>query len=146
MGVVYAFIGLLAVAIGGLITFAVLNHRAKNEQLAARDMLDKEREQHRVTAGELTAEIAAHETTRKSLAAEQKLRATVEVQRNDAYRQARDYYVERLKGAGVADAIRIIDDLLSAPLPSGMSKEVPAGDPATTEDDLLAPAGLQSPR
>lgn len=115
---------------------------AVKEQLAARDMLDKEREQKQVALGELATEAAAHAVTQKRLLAEQDLRASVESQRNDAYRRARDYYAARLKASGVADAIRIVDDLLSAPLPGVVREEeatVPAGDPNRTDDDLLPP-------
>lgn len=128
----------------GLVAVIVLAFRlvsASKEQLAARDLLDQEREQHRVTRGELATEAAGHATTTKRLEAEQKLREAVEVQRNEAARRARDFYVARLQKSGVADAIRLVDDLLNAELPGLVREEarVPAGDPNRTDDDLLAP-------
>ena len=114
--------------------------RSKDEQLAARDMLDAERKELAKVRGELDVETAAHAVTQKRLSAEQELRASVEAQRNDAFRTARDHYAERLKNSGVADAIRIVDELLSGPLPGVVpDKVVPAGDPARSDDDLLDP-------
>jgi hypothetical protein len=130
----------------GLVAVIVLAFKlvaSAREQIALRDLLDSEREQHRATRGELDTETAAHQATAKALAVEKQLRTSVEVQRNDAYRRARDFYVERLKASSVADAVRLVDDLLSLPLPGIVPvEEVPAGDPATTEDDLLKPPGL----
>jgi hypothetical protein len=129
-------IGLVAVLV---LVFKLV--KAKDEQLACRDLLDQEREQHRKTRGELATEVAGHATTQKRLDAEQKLRVEVEAQRNEAFRVARDFYAEKLMNSGVADAIKLVDSVLSGPLPGVVSggETVPAGDPNRTDDDLLAP-------
>jgi hypothetical protein len=113
---------------------------ATKEQLAARDLLDSEREQHRQTRGELDVEAAARAATEKKLEAEKKLRESVEVERNEAMRLARDQVAEHIRNAGVADAIRLVDSIYALPLPGVVREEVvPAGDPSRTDDDLLQP-------
>lgn len=114
---------------------------AVREQIAIRDELDKEREETRTVRGQLALEEASHEATQKRLQAEQDLRAAVEAQRNDAERRCRDYYAEQIRKAGVADALFLVDRILSLPLPGGVSPDgkVPAGDPKRSDDDLLAP-------
>lgn len=130
--------GLVSITLA-FVTLAFLNRKDAREGMALRDLLDKEREETRVVRGQLAAEEAAREVTEKRLRAEQDLRAAVESQRNDAYRRARDYYAARIKAAGVADAVRLVDDLLSVPLPGVQEGTVPAGDPNRTDDDLIAP-------
>jgi hypothetical protein len=114
---------------------------ASREQLAVRDLLDEEREQHRKTRGELEVETAAHGVTKKQLKAEKQLRASVESERNHAYQQARNDVVERIKKSKVADAQHILADLLALPLPGFVpsGETVPAGDPNRTDDDLIKP-------
>jgi hypothetical protein len=146
MGVVYGLLGLLAVSTGGLVTFAVLNHRAKNEQLAARDMLDSEREQHRVARGECNLETAAHAVTRDELRKEKNLRASAESQRNQAYQEGADHVVKRIKTANIADANRLLAGLLADPLAGFVPQAVPEGrstapGPDRLENPFVQPAG-----
>lgn len=140
----WAFVGFAALALTAIATLAVLNHRSKNEQLACRDLLDAERERNRVLENDLRLETSAHAVTRDELRKERDLRASAESQRNDAYREARDHVIERIKKAGVADAQRIISDLLSAPL--GVPQAVPEGRAtAPGPDRLLDPFAVRTP-
>lgn len=143
IGVVYALLGLLAVTTTGLITFALLERKANREQLAMRDLYDTLDEQFDDLEADRNAIKAALDTKANELAAEHELRVAAEKQRDDANQRARTRVVQFLMKTGVADAIRIVDDLLSA---DGVPEEVPAGDPTRTDDDLLRPAGLQPPR
>jgi hypothetical protein len=132
-------IGTLGLAVA-VTVFAFRYAAVIREQIACRDMLDQEREELRTVRGQLALEEAAHEATQKQLRAERNLRAAVESQRNDAERRCRDYYAEQIRNSGVADAISLVDRLLSMPLPGVVSDgKVPTGDPARTDDDLLAP-------
>ncbi len=126
----------------GLLAVVVLAFKyagAVREQLAARDLLDTEREELRKTRGELDVETATHAVTAKRLDEERELRIAVEAQRNDAYRRARDFYAAKLKASNVADAVRLVDELLALPVVVPEDHDVPAGDPARTDDDLLRP-------
>lgn len=142
----WALLGGLLLVTAAFVTQTFLGRKDARELLAARDMLDQEREETRVVRGQLASEEAAHEVTEKLLKKEQALRATAEAERNDAYRRARDYYAERIRNSGVADAIHLVDSILALPLPGvvrdasdGVSEVVPAGDPNRTDDDLLRP-------
>lgn len=145
MGVVYGLLGLLAVATGGLVTFAVLNHRAMRDMVAAMDMLDKEREQHRITNGELVLEVSAHAVTRDELRKEKDLRAIAESQRNQAYQEGVSHVVERIKKAKVADAQHVIAGLLAEPLPGFVPREVPEGRSTAPGPDRLENPFVQPP-
>lgn len=113
----------------GLIAVIVLAFKlsgAKDEQLAARDMLDQEREQHRKTRGELDVETAAHKATGDELRKEKALRADAEAQRNEAYRKEREDVVAIIEKSNVADAQRLVASLLARPLPGVVSGVLPA--------------------
>lgn len=116
-------LGLAATATAGLIVFALQASRAKDGQLAARDLLDKTREELRTVRGELDAETAAHAVTRDLLKKEQDLRASVESQRNDAWRQAREDTVKIIEASGIADAVSLGNRILQAPLPGAKRSE-----------------------
>jgi hypothetical protein len=146
----YAFLGALFLVTSAFITLAFLNRKDGRELIAARDMLDKEREETRKVRGELAVETAAHAVTSDELRKEKILRAGAEAQRNEAYRTARDHFVERIKKAKVADANHLIADLLSMPLPgvlvSGVPKAVPEGRAtAPGPDSLIDPFAVQPP-
>lgn len=64
VGVVYGLLGLAGVALGGLITFAVLNSRARDQREAARVLASS-------TAGELVRAKEAIERLTKDIKAEQ---------------------------------------------------------------------------
>jgi hypothetical protein len=113
--------------------------RGQLEILANYAKLDEEYDALEVDRNGLKVEL---DGARESLRRERDLRAAVEAERNEAYRKARDYYAARIKASSVADAVRLVDELLSMPIPGGVSEDLPAGDPARTDDDLLKPAGM----
>jgi hypothetical protein len=118
-------LGIAAVATAGLIAFAWRADSRASALLATSKLLDAEAEQHRATRGELNAEIAAHVVTRADLAKEKTLRASVEVQRNQAWRYARENAVKIIEDSGIADAVSLGNRILSAPLPGSVPDTVP---------------------
>lgn len=118
------------------VAMAFLNRKDNRETLAARDLLDGEREELRKVRGELNVETAAHAETRRLLAKEKDLRAVAESQRNQAFQEARDYLVAKLKKSKIADVERFIADLLATPLP-GLPEAVPASRATTPGPDAL---------
>jgi hypothetical protein len=136
-----ALAALATLSTGAAIAFALLGRRDNRELLVAKDMIDQERAELRTVRGDLTTEVAAHAATVKKLEAEKKLRESVEVERNEAARLAREQVAEHIRNAGVADAIHLVDSIYALPLPGVVVREevVPAGDPSRTDDDLLRP-------
>jgi hypothetical protein len=133
-------LGLAVASTAGLIAFAWRADRRSSDLLAARDIIDAERRRADATTSERDIEIAAHAVTSKQLADERELRAAIEAERNDAYRIARDYYAARIESANVADAARIVSDLLALPLPRVVSGALPKADASTPDpDDLERP-------
>lgn len=113
---------------GALIAVIVLAFKlvaAAREQIAARDLYDGEREQHRKTRGELDIETASHAVTRDELRKEKDLRASAESQRNAAYLEEREHVVEIVKTANIASASGLVARLLAAPLANGVPPQVP---------------------
>jgi len=113
--------------------------RGKDEQITVLGMLDQEREHLRESRSALARSKSELDATKAELNAERKLRSSVEQERDDAVTRSRTNLTNLIAGlekAGVADAIRVVDDLLA-----GMQDEhtVPAGDPDRTDDDLLSP-------
>ncbi len=115
-------------AIAAIVTLALKLAGAKDDQIAAMDLLDKEREQHRVTRGELEVETAAHAATRDELRKEKQLRTDVEAQRNQCVREDRENTVKLIENSGIADAVHLGNRILSAPLPGTKLSE--SGDAA----------------
>jgi hypothetical protein len=101
---------------------------SKDQQLAARDMLDSAHEQLRGVEGDLKAETAAHAATTDELRKEKLLRASAEAERNEADRRARDQLVEEINASGIGDAIALGNRLLSRPLPGARLSETPGND------------------
>jgi hypothetical protein len=134
--------GLVAVA-AAFVTLAFLNRKDGRELLAARDLLDGERAEHRKTHGELDVETAAHAVTSDLLRKEKELRASAESQRNEAYRTARDQIVERIQKAKVADANRIVADLLNMPI---VVPKLPEGRATAPGPDALLDPFVQPPK
>jgi hypothetical protein len=118
---------------------------AMREQLAARDMLDAEREQHRVTRGERDTETAAHAVTRDELRKEKDLRASAESERNQALQEGANHVVERIKTANIADANRLLAGLLADPLAGFVPQAVPEGGTAASDRDGLLNPFVQPP-
>lgn len=118
-------LGLAAASVAGLIAFAWRADSRASDLLATRKLLDVEHEHHRTTRGELNAEIAAHVVTRGELAKEKTLRASVEAQRNQAWRYARENAVAIIEASGIADAVSLGNRILSAPLPGSVPDAVP---------------------
>jgi hypothetical protein len=130
----------------GLIAVIVLAFKlvaAAREQIAARDLLDQEREQHAKTRGELVMETAAHAVTRDELRKEKDLRASAESQRNGAYLEEREHVVTIVKTSNIADAAGLVSHLLSAPLANGLPPLPAAGAARSSSDpDALIDPGL----
>lgn len=118
--------------------------RSKDEQLAARELLDQEREELRRVRGELHTETAAHAVTRDELRKEKDLRATAESQRNEAHLKEREHVVTIIKSANIADAAHLVARILAAPL--GVPEAVPAASRSEDpRDGLLDPFAVQPP-
>lgn len=126
----------LAVCLAPIVWLTYKLVGAKDEQLAARDLLDKEREEKRAIEGELATEAAAHAVTRDELAKEKNLRASTESERNDAYRKERENVVAIIEQANLADAAGIVARILAAPLP-GVVQAVPEGRATAPGPDRL---------
>lgn len=122
--------------------------RSKDEQLAARDMLDKERERADAAEGDLKAESAAHVVTRDELRKEKYARAEAEAQRNAAHMEERNNVVAIIEKSNLADAALLVSRILAAPLPgasdarSGVSEAVPEGRATAPGPDRLLPLDL----
>lgn len=119
---------------------------SSREQLAARDLLDQEREQHRKTRGELDTEAAAHAVTRDELRKEKDLRASAESQRNQAHIEERNHVVQIIQKSNIADAAHLVSRILAAPLSGVVSAQLPAT--KRSEDDrdgLVDPFAVQPP-
>lgn len=142
IGLVYALgIGLIA-ATAGVLALALLGRRDAKELLAARDVLEKLDEQFdalEVDRNGLKVEIDSERTKTKTLTDRV---AVAEAQRNEAQRRERDHVIERIKSAKVADANRIIADLLSTPLADSVPQAVSRSAQPTSGDGLMDPAEL----
>lgn len=120
--------GISTLTLVGVVVWLVYkSFAAKDAELVANKALEKEREEHRSTRGELAVEEAAHTTTRDLLRKEQDLRADVEAQRNDAERRVRDHIIEQIASSGIADAVALGNRILSAPLPGVRLSETADG-------------------
>lgn len=128
-------VGLAAVVV---LAFKLVS--AKDDVIAARDLLDGERETLRSVRTDLNNEIVAHANTSKMLEQEHNLRLIVERQRNEAAAAAREYLVKRIKESNVVDANKLIADLLAVDLRSGVLAPVPkTGSASPGSDDLERP-------
>lgn len=117
---------------------------ASREQLAVRDLLDEEREQHRKTRGELEVESAAHVVTRDELRKEKNLRASAESQRNQAHMEEREHVVRIIEKSNIADAAHLVARILAAPLTSGMPAQLPTANRSEDDrDGLVDPFAVQ---
>lgn len=120
--------GVSTLALVGVVVWLVYKSlAAKDSEMTAVRALDKEREEHRSTRGELAVEEAAHTVTRDLLKKEQELRASVESQRNDAERRVRDQIVEQILASDIAGAVALGNRLLAQPLPSVRLSETADG-------------------
>lgn len=130
--------GSMLAAIAAIIWLAYKLVRSKDDQLAARDRIDKLDERADAAERGLADETSAHNATKQKLLAEHELRVSAETQRNTAEVRERERIAEQIKSSGVADAVAMLDRLFAQP---GVRDEetVPAGDPNTTDDDLLKP-------
>lgn len=121
--------GVSTLALVGVVVWLVYKSlAAKDSEISLAKQLDKEREEHRSTRGELAVEEAAHTVTRDLLTREQALRADVEAQRNQAWRDCRDHIVEQIASSGIGDAVALGNRILSSPMPGVRLSE--AGDSA----------------
>lgn len=120
------------------VTLAFLNRKDSRELHAARDRIEKLDEQHDGVVKErddLVLKLAAKTEEHRK---EKALRIDVEAQRDNAFAIMRDRIVEYMKKAKVADANRVISDLLAMRL--GVPQAVPAGRAASPgPDDLERP-------
>jgi hypothetical protein len=131
----------LLTASGGLIGLALVSRKDNREALAVRDLLDAQRQLARQYEMERDVEIAAHAVTSTELREARERLSIAEAQRNTAYREARDHYVEQVKNAPIADAGKLLEELLAAPWPSavGMPKARTTDDTSADDSDLEKP-------
>jgi hypothetical protein len=116
-GIIYGLLGLLAIALGGLITFALLERKNNREILAVRDLyetLDEQFDALEVDRNGLVVELAA---TRDLLKKERDLRASAESERNQCVREDRENTIKLIETSGIADAVALGNRILSAPMP-----------------------------
>jgi hypothetical protein len=110
------------------------------ELLATRDLyekLDEEFDALEVDRNGLKAEL---DSERKKTAKLTDRVSEAEAERNEAQRKERLYVVEKIKRAGIADANRIVADILAAPLV--VHKAVPRSEEPISGDGLMDPAEL----
>lgn len=132
-------IGVIALLVATNAAQALWLYAMHRQSHRLRDVLEKTDERADRAESDLALETAAHAETRRLLAAERDLRAAVEAERNEAYRTARDHFIEQIKTSGVADAIAFVSRLSLPPPRVLADKVVPAGDPNDPSDDLLKP-------
>lgn len=111
--------------------------RSKDEQLAARDMLDKERERADAAEGDLRAETSAHAVTSEMLDVEQDLRSIAEAQRNEAQRRVHDLLRQHMRDATDDEIRALTADAFRSPLGVVSVPEARRSDHPT--DGLLDP-------
>jgi hypothetical protein len=129
---------LVLIALDAWLTYRLV--AAMREQIAARDRLEKLDEEYDALETDrngLKVELDSERAKTKTLTDRV---AVVEAERNEAQRQEREYVVERIKRAGVADANGIIADLLVAPLAGSVPQAVPRSSQPTSGDGLMDPS------
>jgi hypothetical protein len=123
IGLIWALgLGLIG-ATAAVVTFALLGRKDAATIRQLGDLLNAERDQHRVTHGELDLETAAHAVTRALLAKEKDLRASAESERNQCVREDRENTIKLIESSGVADALHLGNRILSQPLPGARLSE-----------------------
>ena len=134
-----ALIAALALATAstvGAIALAFKLDGARDKQIATGDLLNAEREQHRVTRGELELETAGHVVTRDLLRKEQNLRAAAESERNNAQIAERQAIVANIRTGSAKNANEIVAWILSRGV-GGVQEAVPSAHAATPGPDAL---------
>lgn len=145
--------GTTAAALGAIIWLAYKLARGKDSHLSdlktanktitgARDHIERMDEQLDDLVKErdgLTVELAAKT---EELRIEHELRLDVEKQRDEAQQKEREYVVQMLKSANVADANQFLAHLLATPLAGGVPKAVPRSEEPTSGDGLIKPDDL----
>lgn len=135
IGLAYILAGATAVAVAGIVTLAAMAYKAHRETMNVRDLLDAEQFRASEYKSQRDIEVAAHAVTSALLKETGERLSRAESQRNAVSRRL----AEQLKGADIADAARIVSDLLADPLP-GVSSIVPAADRSRAGgDDLEKP-------
>ena len=95
----WALLGGLLLVTAAFVTQTFLGRKDARELLAARDMLDQEREETRVVRGQLALEEAAHGVTQAQLKTEQDLRSVAEARLNLAQRRVTELLKSHLERA-----------------------------------------------
>lgn len=144
--------GLSTLALVGVVVWLVYRALgAKDAELAIGKALDKEREDHRATRGELQVEEAAHTVTRDLLERERMLRAGAEVQRNEALRRARELLAKHMGDATNEEIATATAELFAgfdASTPSAVVRGASGGVPPRMPDAHQArtdDTGLERP-
>jgi hypothetical protein len=109
---------------------------AMREQLGARDLLDKEREELRHVRGDLDTETAAHAVDTKRLVIADNLRFVAEAQRNEALRRVTELLRQHMRTATDDEIRALTDEAFSSPL-SVVPSPVPRSQDG--DDALLDP-------
>jgi hypothetical protein len=107
----------LALLLGGIV--AALAYKVSRNADDRRALVDEATDANKLADGyrkERDANQALLDKTAAELADALARIAVVESERNEAARRARDAVVEKIRSAGVADAVRIVSDILSSPI------------------------------
>lgn len=135
----WAILGFAAATIGALTTLALLMHGAHKGKEDAVARAAAERVQRVQTQDELRlANLTLQVKDEEIVILKQRL-AAAEQQRNQSMEQARDYLVQRLQSAGIADAAKFGADLLALDFRSDAWVQPPKRLSDDPKDGLIDP-------
>lgn len=132
-----AVISTVSAAVGlGVVAFLAIKLVGIYGQLGnARDALDAQKTLVVTVTAERDSDKTALDAERAKTAELRDRLATAESARNAAYQQARDHVVDQIKKSNLADAAKLVDDMLSRPLPGSVPPQpAPAAAPAPAAD------------
>lgn len=113
----YALLGLVALLIGTNITLTVWWRGANKDKNVAEDLAHAEQKQRVQAQEELRLANLTIQAREAEMAIVKERLVTAEQQRNEATEAARDHFVRRLQDSKIADAAKLVADLLADPLP-----------------------------
>lgn len=138
----WALLGLLFALLGVVTLFGAWLHGTHKEAKALSDMLIAVNKELEKTRSELHDETLSLAAMQEQLDETKSRLATAEAQRNQAYEAARDHIVERIKKSGIADASKLLSDLLAGGFPTVGVSPLPTAGTTKADTDLINPSDL----
>ena len=115
---VWALVGVIAALVAMNAAQALWQWKTQGAKDALRDVLDGQRGVYEAVRADRDARSMALAAAQEQLRGARERLATAEAERNAAYERARTDVIERIRASGVADAVVLVNDLLSSPLPA----------------------------